>query len=184
MSLCRYPASFFLLLLLSLQWSSTTAAAAEDCLKQVYGHYCLGGDFDSLLRQPRQPLHQQRETNRQAAIYREGRERIYVMAYQGRIYKVVRQYQPATQLQFEDLESVLRDKYGPGEDVSKYPSYATSRGLRVASIRRGEGRAARVWHATPVWRVELSWTREMGVALSYVANELDQELRKAMERGL
>jgi hypothetical protein len=156
----------------------------EACLKQVFNRYCLGGDMPTLLRQQPSPLHQQTEGELSAAIYYEGREQVYVMAFRGRIYKIVRRYRPATHLRFQDLENVLTDKYGSSEDQSRYPHYVDSRSGRVAAIRRGEGQARKVWIPDSAWLVELSWTREMGIALSYVARKLDQQRAALAEQGL
>ena len=164
--------------------STATFSAGESCLKKVLDRYCLGGDFAALVRQPPTPLHQQKDGERNAAIYLEARGRVYVMAFRGRIYKILRQYRPSTQLRFQELSELLTQKYGPPTDRSRFPHYADSRGARLVAIRRGEGQAAQVWNAGTGWSVELSWTREMGLAVSYIADKLDAERRGAMGQGL
>lgn len=156
------------------------ADAAGSCLKQVFDRYCLGGDFDALLRQRPPPLLQTNNQEGRGALYLEGRERIYVLAFRGRIYKVVRQYRPATQTHFEDLDRLVSRKYGPPQDRSHFPSYANSWSARIVAIRRGDGRALHVWLSQEGWRLELSWTRELGVALGYVVGQLEAERRKAL----
>lgn len=160
------------------------AAAQQSCLKQVFGRFCLGGDFSQQLRQPPAPLFNQKDGDREAAIYAGVRGRRYVMAFRGRIYKVVKEERPSTELHFKDMTAMLTGKYGQPEDHSRYPHYANSRGARMVAIRRGEAKAAMVWRPEPGWHVELSWTRELGVALSYVADELDMQRRQAMEQRL
>jgi hypothetical protein len=172
-----------LVLLASLAFPLAGAAAEENCLKRVFDRFCLGGDFEALPREGPAPLVQEREGQRQAAVFLDGLERLYVLAFKGRIYKVVRQIRPSTQLRFEDLNTLLAEKYGRPEDRSEFPPYAESRGRQVAAIRRGEGRAVKVWRSGKGWLVELSWTREMGVALSYVAEALDAERARAMAGG-
>ena len=54
----------------------------------------------------------------------------------------------------------------------------------MVAIRRGEGQAVQVWSPGSGWSVELSWTREMGVAVSYIADKLDAERQAAMGQGL
>jgi hypothetical protein len=34
------------------------------------------------------------------------------------------------------------------------------------------------------WRVELSWTRKLGIAIAYLVNRLDREQREAEESSL
>lgn len=158
--------------------------AQESCLKQVFDRYCLGGDVDLLLRQGPQPEYKRTEGDRLAYIFQQGPERVYVLAFRGRIYKVLRSYRGATQLRYEDLYASLRGKYGPGEDRSSFPRYAKSASRKLGSIRRGDGRAVHYWKAAEDWYIELSWTREMGLALSYVAKDLNDEQKAAAEQGL
>lgn len=178
---CR-PALRVLLGLLMIGLGS--ASAAEDCLKRVFDQFCLAGDFEALLRQPPEPLFQQREGERRAAVYPQGQARIYVMAFRNRIYKVLRQDRPASPLRYQELSTALEAKYGSPQDRSSYPPYATDRNSQVAAIRRGEGEALRVWQGGPGWRVELSWTRDLGIALAYVAEQLDAQRRQAAQQGL
>jgi len=166
----------------TLSWS--VSAAQENCLKQVFNRYCLGGDYNAQLRKRPMPMHRQGEGDRQAAVYLEGRGRVYVMAHAGRIYKVVKESRPATQLHFDELSSQLSEKYGQATDRSRFPFHAKSRSSRIVAIRRGEAQALQEWRPEPGWRIELSWTREMGVALTYIANELEARFKQALEQGL
>ncbi len=163
---------------------AAAVAAQATCLKQVFGRFCLGGDINVLLQQAPAPLFTQRDGERHAAKYVGIHGRRYVMAFRGRIYKVVKEDRPSTELHFNDMTTLLSEKYGPPEDHSRFPHYAKTRGARTVSIRRGEGKAAMVWRPQAGWHVELSWTRELGVALSYIADELDAQRRQAMEQGL
>lgn len=173
-----------LLLLGLLLWLAAPSFAQEPCLKLVFGLYCLGGDINPLLRQTPKPTIQQNDGERLALVYTDGRERFYVMAFRSRIYKVLKRYRTATQLKYEDLYAILREKYGAGEDRSRFPDYATNPAGKLGSIRRGEGRAVHVWEPDPAWSIELAWTREMGLALSYIATAINVEQRAELESGL
>lgn len=177
----RFPVRLLWLCLLAGTWST---GIADNCLKQAFGQYCLEGDFEALLRQPPEPLFQQQEGEQRAAIYSQGPARIYVMAFRNRVYKVLRQDRPSSPLRHQELLASLEGKYGPAQDQSTYPQYATDRAGRVAAIRRGEGQSLHVWRAGPGWRVELSWTRELGIAIAYVDDQLDKERRQAAQQGL
>lgn len=181
----RGPGLYFAWLLLAVLFLAREAAGAQEtCLKLVFNRYCLGGDINAQLLQQPQPLFQQPDGDLLAAVYQEGKERIYVMAYRGRIYKVLRQYHPATQLHFDDLYNVLRGKYGSGEDRSRFPSYARTPSSKLGAIRRGDGQAVHVWEvAEEGFHVELSWTREMGLTLSYFANDLADQVSRITEQG-
>jgi hypothetical protein len=157
-------------------------AAQPPCLKLVFNRYCLGGDA-SLLAQQLPPALRQDQGERLALVYYEGRDRVYVLAWRGAIYKVLREYRIASQLQYEDLYQILRRKYGDGEDRSSFPEYARTPGRKQIAIRRGEGRAVHLWQTDAGWHVELSWTRETGLALAYIADALDEQQRAAMEGG-
>lgn len=169
-----------------LLWSwAGTSAAAEPCLKRVFNHYCLGGDVQAQIAQPPPPLFQQPDGERLAVVYQEGRERTYVMAFRGRIYKVVREYYPATQVKFDDLYTQLRVKYGEGEDRSRFPSYARTPASRLGAIRRGDGRAVHHWEAAAEgFSMELGWNRELGLTLSYLATDLAAQVGQLIDQGL
>jgi hypothetical protein len=159
------------------------AQRQETCFKNVFGLYCLGADVNPLLRQ-RPPTDQARDGERLALIYDQGQEQDYVMAFRGTIYKVVRQFRIETQLKFQDIYNQLREKYGTGDDRSLFPGYADNPASRQGSIRRGDGKAIYVWAPAETWRIELTWTREFGLSLAYVANALEAEQGAAVQRGL
>ena len=135
--------------------------AQETCLKRVFDRYCLGGDVNQLLRQGAQPELKHAEGEHLAYIFREGPERIYVLSFRSRIYKVLRRYRSATQLKYDDLYALLRAKYGPGEDRSRFPPYATTASRKLGSIPRGDGQAVHHWKPAEEWYVDLTGTREM-----------------------
>ena len=164
--------SRFLLFLLLLP--TPGVQAEEQCLKVVFNQYCLGGDIRQLQRQKPQFIHQQREGERFALIYGEGRERIYILSYQNRIYKIVRKYQPATRLNYLDLKELLTSKYGVPDDSSQYPERAKGLASRIGAIRRGEGQALLTWRPPgQEWYLQLGWNREMGLNLAYIVDRLD-----------
>lgn len=171
------------LLIVLLGLMAPAAVAQESCLKLVLGRFCLGGDVNLLLRQAPQPIVHQGDGDRLALIYGEGRDDLYVLAYRSRIYKVLVRYGTATQLKYDDLYTLLRDKYGPGEDQSRFPPDAGTAARRLAAIRRGEGRAVHLWVPSSAWHIELSWTRELGLALAYVDTATDGQQRAAAEQG-
>ena len=173
-----------LLLLLAALLVQAQSQTRDSCLKVVFGRFCLGGDTSGLVQKGPQPVIRVPEGERLALVFQEGPERVYVLAYRNRIYKVVRRYRGSSQLRFDDLYAVLRDKYGAGEDRSRFPSYADTPSRRLSSIRRGEGRAFHFWKVADSWHIELTWTREMGIALAYVATEPDQQQRTAQKSGL
>jgi hypothetical protein len=158
------------------------AQAQQPCLKLVFNRYCLGGDVNALAQQ-QPPALRQDQGERVALIYYEGRDRDYVLAWRGLVYKVLRDHRIASQLNYEDLYRLLREKYGAGEDRSSFPEYARTPGRKQISIRRGEGRAVHVWETGAGWHIELSWTRETGLALAYIADDLDAQQAAATESG-
>ena len=160
-----------------------TVVADEACLKLVFGRYCLGGDV-SRIPQPAPPLARQTQGDSLALVFPDGPNQLYVLAHANRVYKVVRAYAVSTQLRFDELYNELLPLYGPGADQSRFPAYATTPTTRLASIRRGEGQALHRWEPSPEWFIELSWTRELGVSLAYIATELNARRSARMEGGL
>jgi hypothetical protein len=181
---CAGPRVLWLTLALGLALPATGVRAAGECLKLVFGHYCLGGDVTPLVQGPAQPLARETEGKGLALVFAEEADQVYVLSYAGRIYKVLRSHRVATQLRFEEILSLLRQKYGPGEDRSRFPEGATTPGRRLAAIRRGEGRALQVWRPSDAWHIELSWTRENGLALAYVADAIEAEREAELSQGL
>lgn len=173
-----------LLSALAILWVPTHVRADDPCLKLVFGRYCLGGDVNALLQKVPAPLGRQTEGNSLALVYPEDADQLYVLAFGGRIYKVVRLYRVATQMRFDEIYALVRQKYGPGEDQSRFPEMATTPGRRLAAIRRGEGRAMHVWHPADNWHIELSWNREFGLSLSYIANAIEAQRETQVSGGL
>lgn len=169
---------------LSLVLASLGAFATEPCLKLVFGRYCLGGDVNPLLQTQPPPLARETEDNSLALVFAEDIDQVYVLAFGGRIYKVLRSYRMATQLRYDEMYALLREKYGPGEDRSRFPDYASTAGRRLASIRRGEGRALHLWKPADNWHIELTWTREMGLSVAYIADAIEAERQAQVARGL
>ncbi len=174
----------FTVILCMLTVAPSAAAAPEPCLKLVFGRYCLGGDMRPLLQAVPPPLVRQDQGTSLALVFSEGPDRDYVLAVSNQIYKVVRAFGVSTQLTYEETYSALREIYGAGEDQSRFPADAVTTTRRLISIRRGEGRALHVWKPSPSWHIELSWTREMGVALAYIATALNAARAGKLEGGL
>ena len=172
------------LILTSLS-NASAAGTGENCLKQVFGEYCLGGSMQQLLQRHPNGMLSQQGGERSAVVYPQGREHTYVMAYQGSIYKVLHTFEPASQIKLKELRERLEVKYGAFRDLSQYPAYARSLASKIGAIRRGEGVLNHVWQSPDgQWNIELTWTRELGIALAYLANELNLAQQQAMERGL
>ncbi len=161
------------------------ARADQECVRKVFRDFCLGGSLaQQLERQPtKSPL--RRKGERAGAIYTQERERIYVMAYKGQIYKVLRTFDPATYSTYRDLQRSLARKYGKSEEKSQFPARIRGRAARIGAARRGEGEFHEVWSpAGKAWRVELSWSCKLGVALAYLVNELDRQQKADHEIDL
>lgn len=99
-------------LLLSFQPPIFAANSGEACLKKVFGEYCLGGSMQQLLRKRPHGMRSQQNSERSAVVYPEGRERTYVMAYKGSIYKILHTYDPANRVKLKELRERLEAKYG------------------------------------------------------------------------
>ncbi|MET0107975.1 MAG: hypothetical protein ABW084_03685 [Candidatus Thiodiazotropha sp.] len=179
-------AQWIVLILLSLASAVLPAEEVNDrCLKRVFIHYCLGGSMDRLLQQRPVDMDPIVNGDRAGIIYTKGRERIYVMAFQGRIYKVLKTYDPSNQVTLQRLQRTLNDKYGKHRDISYLPKYARNMAGKIGAVRRGEGELKYRWQLPlSPWRVELTWTRKLGINLAYLVNALDRQQREADESSL
>jgi hypothetical protein len=158
------------------------AATDAECLKRVFNRHCLGGDIGAAARRHPPVLHHV-AGERTALVYDDGPEPVYVLGWRGTVYKVVRRYRVASRLRYDELRGLLQGKYGGGRDRSRFAPSADTPGRRRIAIRRGEGRAAHHWRGGEDWRIELSWTRELGLALAYIADDLDRQQGAALRSG-
>lgn len=158
------------LLIYTLLLSSTKQLLADQsCLLKVFSQYCLGGDVVELGRRKPGSIHQQREGERFALIYPVGRELDYVMAYQGKIYKVLRKFDPATSGRYREMRNQITEQYGRPREESLFPAGKAGLAAKIGAIERGEGKALLIWESERIpWRVELGWNRELGLYLAYI----------------
>jgi hypothetical protein len=172
--------------LLSLPSLVLNAQELDDaCVKRVFTHYCLGESMARLLQ--RQPVDMDPIVNgeRIGVIYKRGREQVYVMAYQGHVYKILQTYDPSNQVTLQRLQRSLGKKYGKYQDYSQLPAYARNLAGKIGAVRRGEGELRFRWQLPDsLWRVELTWTRKLGIAIAYFVNGLDRQQREAEESSL
>lgn len=159
--------------------------AADQCVKLVFDNYCLGGSFKQQLEKVPADMQPQVKGEREGVIYQKENEKIYVMAYQGVIYKIVHTFLPETQATLLDLRRHLQQKYGNYQELSNYPEATKNKARQMSYIRRGEGELKNAWQIPGQrWRVELGWTRKLGVHVAYLVNELDELQKEAARRGL
>jgi len=159
------PLSLSILLLLA----TGRVQADSSCLLLVFDQYCLGGDIFELRHSQPNFVHQQREGERFALIYPAGREKDYIMANRGQIYKVLRKLEPSTSIRYREWRNLLTKQYGRPSEQSRFPLNATGLAAKISAIQHGEGRALLSWYPqTTPWQVELGWTREMGLYVAYI----------------
>ena len=173
---------FFTLLLFGF---SNAGFAADECVKRVFKDYCLGGSMSQQLEKTPTEMRPQTNGERSGVIFKKDNEKIYVMSYKGIIYKVLHTYEPVTPATMKDLRRRLQQKYGKFQDLSEYPEDTKNKARQVSYIRRGEGELKNIWQLPRQhWRVELGWTRKLGVSIAYYVNELDALQKEDARRGL
>ncbi|MBT2968634.1 MAG: hypothetical protein KME56_05025 [Candidatus Thiodiazotropha sp. (ex Ctena orbiculata)] len=177
---------FVLLIVLGLSAPAVGAETSGDsCMKRVFIHYCLGGSLNRLQQQRPVKMQPIVSGERSGVIYRTGRDKVYVMAFQDRIYKVLQSYDSPSQVALQRLLRRLGNKYGKPQDLGHFPNSMRNLTAKIGAVRRGEGELIYRWQPPgSAWRVELSWTRKLGISLAYLANALDRQQREAAETGL
>ncbi|MDJ0806723.1 MAG: hypothetical protein QNJ78_07800 [Gammaproteobacteria bacterium] len=162
-----------------------TSEAADQCVKLVFEDYCLGGSMSRQLEKTPTDMRPQVYGERKGVIFEMDNEKIYVMSYKGIIYKILHTFEPETQATLKDLRRRLERKYGRFEDRSEYPEETENKARHMSFIRRGEGELKNVWQLPDQqWRVELGWSRKLGVSVAYYMNELDELQKEAALKGL
>ena len=152
--------------LLLLHLTSVNTAFAEDCIKQVFNVYCLGGGSDALPDH----LEAQDEVIDGLRLYKgtlSGKSiEVAVAIDSGRVVSVKRFDPPGSWLHFNERKSRLVRRYGRHEDLSTLPAYATSRSSRMNAINAGRGYAKLLW-SQPGWTLALVWDHRDYVTFEY-----------------
>lgn len=141
-----------------------TTPLPSDCMKVVFGSFCLGAPVSTL---PPNPARK----NDDMWIYAEPQPTA-VTVVDGRIAVVGRFYTPGTWLTYRNVEGDLVEKYGKGKDLSFFPSYADDSSARETAINLKKGRAIHSW-AQEGFTVQLKWDSREHVALLYFHDELE-----------
>jgi len=147
--------------------SGQTAQVPElptDCVKVVFGSYCLGRPLSSL---PPSPA---RKTD-DMWVYLEPQATM-VTVVEGRVGAVGRLYTPGTWLTYRNVEGDLSEKYGTGKDLSFFPSYADDSSSRETAISLKKGRAVHSWQQQG-FTIQLKWESSEHVGLIYFHDELE-----------
>lgn len=156
-------------------------ALSEDCVKQVFRSYCLGGEISSLLQQ-REAQSQETRDGLLRHVFDDDGKRVEVSSRDGRIVSVTREEVPGSYLNFTDWKVKLVRLYGRNEDRSTFPSYAASRSARLNAINAGRGSALAAWPQDG-WEVALRWDNPEFIRLEYHLDITDTAA-PAEEEGL
>jgi hypothetical protein len=164
-----YCTIFSILALVTLDPSPTRAqkGTPADCLKKVFGSFCLGSSVSSL------PPNPSRKTD-DGWSYADPQPTIVTLV-DGRVAAVGRQYSPGTWLTYRDLEGTLIEKYGPGKDLSFFPFYhADDPDTRATAFALKRARAVRSWQQEG-YTIQLRWENREHVVLNYFHNDLESK---------
>ena len=143
--------------------SQPTTPLPNDCMKVVFGAFCLGGPGSAL------PPNGTRKDN--TLFYTEP-ETTAVTIVDERAAAIGRFYKPGTWLTYNRVESDLVEKYGKGKDLSFYPSYANDSSSKETSISLKTGRAIRSWQQVG-FTIQLKWEDRDHVTLLYFHDDLE-----------
>ena len=164
------------------------AAMAQDCLKQVFNRFCLGGPVTSIELTAEAPgtdtpLPQTAATDSLSgqsedspaqsgsSQYRVDDKTIIVeFNDDNKITRVSRFEIPGTWLNYTDWRSKIVRLYGRGQNLSTFPSYAASRSARLNALISGRGYARMNWPQDG-WSVELIWNDTRHIELKYSLSE-------------
>jgi hypothetical protein len=149
----------------SLQPSGARATELPaDCMKVVFGSFCLGGAASSLPANPAEKAEDMR-------MYRLP-EPTLARLVDGRIAGVARFYAPGTWLTYRKVESDITEKYGAGQDLSFFPSYANDSSSQETAISLKKGVAGKSWKQQG-YTIQLKWEDSQHVILMYFHDELE-----------
>jgi len=168
---------FFLTLWFFFAATASVAADTPDCLKVVFGEYCLGGAAPTESTGD-EPDAENKAGDRIVEAQLRGKT-IQIEWQDRRIVSVTRLETPGDWLTFTDWKKRIVRQYGRARDESTLPPYATSRSSRRNAIVSGRGIAKVLWQQQG-WRIELIWDNTESLKLRYAlepqASNPDDEL--------
>lgn len=136
-----------------------------ECVKKVFDTWCLGGPI---------PVGYKDKEGETYVYEGEDGRPIILQGFHDRTMAVSRLYRPDGWDVYRDLLTRLSAKYGPAEDQSEYPSYATDDRTREIAIGAQTGKATHYWEKDD-WFLFLLWSRRGGITVSYYHKALHAE---------
>lgn len=153
--------------LLILAWLSNHTAQADECVKQVFNRYCLGGDVSVFLATQASPPKAilQDNGNSHYRLQNDGKT-IILTTHDNTITAVTRHETPGDWINYTAWKVKLVRLYGRGQDLSDFPRYASSRSSRLNALNAGKGHAEFTWDQQN-HLIKLVWDSPDFIKLTY-----------------
>lgn len=153
--------------LLILAWLSSQTVQADECVKQVFNRYCLGGDINTFLAtQASPPEAVSLDSGGSRYLLQNNGKTIILTTHENTITSVTRHETPGDWINYTAWKVKLVRLYGKGEDLSDFPRYASSRSSRLNALNAGKGHAEFTWDQHN-HRIKLIWDSPDFIKLSY-----------------
>jgi len=110
-------------------------------------------------------------------IYEEDGHEMYLLAYKGIIYKVLKKMNMNALGQFNRLEQDITASYGPPVDISQVREQdRKNHATYLTAIAQGKSDMVKKWMVpNQIWHVELAWNKALGITLSYKISSLEKK---------
>ncbi len=141
-------------------------AYADDCVKQVFNRYCLGGSIDTYLEAENTPQTIALENGDTQYLLQDNKKTIVLTTHENNITTITRRETPGDWINFTAWKVKIVRLYGKGEDLSDFPRYASSRSSRLNALNAGRGHAEFAWDQQD-HVIKLIWDTPDFVKLSY-----------------
>lgn len=147
---------------------------AEDCVKQVFNRYCLGGDIRENLEivAPDLLADLTKEAEQSLSLVSAGKT-IELGIENGITVNVTRLEEPGDWINYTAWKVKLVRLYGRGTELSNFPAYAGSRSSRLNAINAGRGHVEFAWEQ-PGYTVKLTWDHPDHIKLQYLLTSAPQ----------
>lgn len=156
--------------------SLNTAVNAEECVKQVFNEYCLGGRIETALER-HTPVSDFTTRGKRLTAFGTPTNGYLLGSHAGKIMTVSKiQQNPA----YEDYSALLRkltELYGESKTRKKLPSYAEDPNSIEIAMRAGRGTIVHIWDQGE-WDAALIWGRA-GLSLRYTDHAAEKEYQTA-----
>lgn len=157
--------------------ASQVVFAGEACKKQVFHHFCLGGDITTEL-EDNPPIRTRKKGSMKFYLFKIDGNLVGLKEYDGKVMSVLEQIGNPSWMVYLDYKAKLTEQYGEPKDGSFFPDSADTPETRKTAIEVKKGKALSTWELDG-WKIDLAWAGRKSISLGYTDTEIRKEFDKS-----